>query len=80
MARSRPRWSVWRLRQVGSLLLEGGAALHRAAWDERLVDFVRLVYRASASLARLACRFSKVATSRPAILSSVTPNCWVLTC
>lgn len=29
-------------RQVGSLLLEGGAALHAAAWDERLVDFVRL--------------------------------------
>ncbi len=29
-------------RQVSSLLLEGGAALHRAAWDERLVDFVRL--------------------------------------
>jgi riboflavin biosynthesis pyrimidine reductase len=29
-------------RQVGSLLLEGGAALHRAAWDEQLVDFVRL--------------------------------------
>jgi len=30
------------LRQVGSLLLEGGAELHRAAWDEQLVDFVRL--------------------------------------
>jgi diaminohydroxyphosphoribosylaminopyrimidine deaminase/5-amino-6-(5-phosphoribosylamino)uracil reductase len=29
-------------RGVGSLLLEGGAQLHRAAWDERLVDFVRL--------------------------------------
>jgi diaminohydroxyphosphoribosylaminopyrimidine deaminase/5-amino-6-(5-phosphoribosylamino)uracil reductase len=29
-------------RQVGSLLLEGGAALHAAAWDEGLVDFVRL--------------------------------------
>src|SRR5207244_9600254 len=28
-------------RQVGSLLLEGGAAMHQAAWDERLVDFVR---------------------------------------
>ena len=25
-----------------SLLLEGGAALHAAAWDEGLVDFVRL--------------------------------------
>ena len=27
---------------IGSLLLEGGAAVHRAAWDEGLVDFVRL--------------------------------------
>src|SRR5262249_28706581 len=29
-------------RQIGSLLLEGGAALHTAAWAEGLVDFVRL--------------------------------------
>jgi diaminohydroxyphosphoribosylaminopyrimidine deaminase / 5-amino-6-(5-phosphoribosylamino)uracil reductase len=29
-------------RGVGSLLLEGGAALHAGAWDEGLVDFVRL--------------------------------------
>jgi diaminohydroxyphosphoribosylaminopyrimidine deaminase/5-amino-6-(5-phosphoribosylamino)uracil reductase len=29
-------------RGVASLLLEGGAALHAAAWDEGLVDFVRL--------------------------------------
>jgi diaminohydroxyphosphoribosylaminopyrimidine deaminase/5-amino-6-(5-phosphoribosylamino)uracil reductase len=29
-------------RHIGSLLLEGGAALHAAAWDEDLVDFVRL--------------------------------------
>jgi diaminohydroxyphosphoribosylaminopyrimidine deaminase/5-amino-6-(5-phosphoribosylamino)uracil reductase len=29
-------------RQVESLLLEGGAALHAAAWDENAVDFVRL--------------------------------------
>jgi diaminohydroxyphosphoribosylaminopyrimidine deaminase/5-amino-6-(5-phosphoribosylamino)uracil reductase len=29
-------------RQVGSLLLEGGAAIHAAAWDEGLVDYVRL--------------------------------------
>ena len=29
-------------RQVGSLLLEGGAALHASAWDEGLVDYVRL--------------------------------------
>jgi diaminohydroxyphosphoribosylaminopyrimidine deaminase/5-amino-6-(5-phosphoribosylamino)uracil reductase len=29
-------------RQIGSLLLEGGAALHAAAWDEHLVDYVRL--------------------------------------
>jgi len=29
-------------RHIGSLLLEGGAAMHRAAWDERLVDVVRL--------------------------------------
>jgi diaminohydroxyphosphoribosylaminopyrimidine deaminase / 5-amino-6-(5-phosphoribosylamino)uracil reductase len=27
---------------VGSVLLEGGAALHAAAWDEGVVDFVRL--------------------------------------
>jgi diaminohydroxyphosphoribosylaminopyrimidine deaminase / 5-amino-6-(5-phosphoribosylamino)uracil reductase len=29
-------------RRIGSLLLEGGAQLQQAAWDERLVDFVRL--------------------------------------
>ena len=29
-------------RQVGSLVLEGGAALHAAAWGEGLVDFVQL--------------------------------------
>ena len=29
-------------RQIGSLLLEGGAALYAAAWDERVVDYVRL--------------------------------------
>jgi diaminohydroxyphosphoribosylaminopyrimidine deaminase/5-amino-6-(5-phosphoribosylamino)uracil reductase len=28
--------------QIGSLLLEGGAAVHAAAWDEGLVDYVRL--------------------------------------
>jgi diaminohydroxyphosphoribosylaminopyrimidine deaminase/5-amino-6-(5-phosphoribosylamino)uracil reductase len=29
-------------RRVGSLLLEGGAAMHAAAWDADLVDYVRL--------------------------------------
>jgi len=29
-------------RSIESLLLEGGAALHAAAWDEGVVDFVRL--------------------------------------
>jgi diaminohydroxyphosphoribosylaminopyrimidine deaminase/5-amino-6-(5-phosphoribosylamino)uracil reductase len=29
-------------RQIESLLLEGGGAVHAAAWDERLVDYVRL--------------------------------------
>jgi diaminohydroxyphosphoribosylaminopyrimidine deaminase/5-amino-6-(5-phosphoribosylamino)uracil reductase len=29
-------------RDVGSLLLEGGAAIHQAAWDEGVADFVRL--------------------------------------
>jgi diaminohydroxyphosphoribosylaminopyrimidine deaminase/5-amino-6-(5-phosphoribosylamino)uracil reductase len=29
-------------RGIGSLLLEGGAAIHGAAWDEQVVDFVRL--------------------------------------
>jgi diaminohydroxyphosphoribosylaminopyrimidine deaminase/5-amino-6-(5-phosphoribosylamino)uracil reductase len=29
-------------RDIGSLLLEGGAALHAAAWDEGVVDYVRL--------------------------------------
>lgn len=29
-------------RGIGSLLLEGGAALHAAAWEEGLVDFMRL--------------------------------------
>lgn len=27
---------------IGSLLLEGGATLYRAAWEERLVDYIRL--------------------------------------
>jgi diaminohydroxyphosphoribosylaminopyrimidine deaminase/5-amino-6-(5-phosphoribosylamino)uracil reductase len=29
-------------RDIGSVLLEGGAAVHAAAWDEGLVDYVRL--------------------------------------
>ena len=29
-------------RDIGSLLLEGGAGVHGAAWDENLVDYVRL--------------------------------------
>jgi diaminohydroxyphosphoribosylaminopyrimidine deaminase / 5-amino-6-(5-phosphoribosylamino)uracil reductase len=29
-------------REIGSLLLEGGAAMHAAAWDERVIDFVRM--------------------------------------
>ena len=29
-------------RVIGSLLLEGGGSLHKAAWDEGLADFVRL--------------------------------------
>ena len=29
-------------RQICSLVLEGGAAMHAAAWDERVVDYVRL--------------------------------------
>ena len=29
-------------REIGSVLLEGGAGLHAAAWDEGLVDYVRL--------------------------------------
>lgn len=29
-------------REIGSVLLEGGAAVHAAAWDEGLVDYVRL--------------------------------------
>jgi diaminohydroxyphosphoribosylaminopyrimidine deaminase/5-amino-6-(5-phosphoribosylamino)uracil reductase len=29
-------------RQIGSLLLEGGAVLHASAWDADLVDYVRL--------------------------------------
>jgi diaminohydroxyphosphoribosylaminopyrimidine deaminase/5-amino-6-(5-phosphoribosylamino)uracil reductase len=29
-------------RHIGSLLLEGGAGVHGAAWDEGLVDYVRL--------------------------------------
>lgn len=38
----RPALAYLGERGVGSLLLEGGAALHCAAWDEDLVDFVRL--------------------------------------
>jgi diaminohydroxyphosphoribosylaminopyrimidine deaminase/5-amino-6-(5-phosphoribosylamino)uracil reductase len=29
-------------RRIGSLLLEGGAAVHQAAWDDDLVDLVRI--------------------------------------
>jgi diaminohydroxyphosphoribosylaminopyrimidine deaminase/5-amino-6-(5-phosphoribosylamino)uracil reductase len=29
-------------REIGSLLLEGGGGVHAAAWDEGLVDYVRL--------------------------------------
>jgi len=29
-------------REIGSLLLEGGSAIHQAAWDEGVADFVRL--------------------------------------
>jgi diaminohydroxyphosphoribosylaminopyrimidine deaminase/5-amino-6-(5-phosphoribosylamino)uracil reductase len=29
-------------KDVQSVLLEGGAALHQAAWEERLVDYVQL--------------------------------------
>jgi len=29
-------------RQIGSLVLEGGAELHRAAWTEGVADFVQL--------------------------------------
>jgi len=29
-------------RQIGSLLLEGGAAIHASAWDEHVADFIRL--------------------------------------
>jgi diaminohydroxyphosphoribosylaminopyrimidine deaminase/5-amino-6-(5-phosphoribosylamino)uracil reductase len=38
------RGAMWPLgaRQIGSLLLEGGAALQASAWRERLVDYVRL--------------------------------------
>src|SRR5262249_62027411 len=38
----RPALEQLAIRQVGLLLLEGGAEIHRAAWDEELVDFVRL--------------------------------------
>ncbi len=31
-------------RRIESLLLEGGAALHAAAWDEKLVDYVQLYF------------------------------------
>jgi len=29
-------------RQIGSLMLEGGAAIHQSAWNEGIVDFVQL--------------------------------------
>jgi diaminohydroxyphosphoribosylaminopyrimidine deaminase/5-amino-6-(5-phosphoribosylamino)uracil reductase len=34
--------SLLGMRGIASLLLEGGVAIHRAAWDEGVVDFVRL--------------------------------------
>ena len=40
--RSGRRWIGSARAAMGSLLLEGGAALHAGAWDEGLVDFVRL--------------------------------------
>jgi len=43
-------------RQVGSLLLEGGASIYRAAWDEGLVDYVTL-YMTPHVLGERAVRF-----------------------
>ena len=45
-------------REIGSLLLEGGAALHEAAWDEGLVDFVRLYVTPHVARAGRRRRFS----------------------
>src|SRR5262249_49897416 len=38
-------------RRIGSIVIEGGATIHAAAWDEGVVDFVRL-YVAPRSLGR----------------------------
>jgi len=43
-------------RDIVSLLLEGGAALHAAAWDEQVVDYVRL-YVAPRTLGAQGVRF-----------------------
>ena len=58
-----------RARQIGSLLLEGGAALHAAAWDEGVVDYVRL-YVTPHVLGPAACRFSTGGRFRPRRSSS----------
>jgi diaminohydroxyphosphoribosylaminopyrimidine deaminase/5-amino-6-(5-phosphoribosylamino)uracil reductase len=43
-------------RGISSLLLEGGATVHQAAWDEGVVDFVR-VYKTSHTLGPAGLRF-----------------------
>lgn len=43
-------------RRIGSLMLEGGAAVHRAAWDEGVADFVS-VYRTPHVLGANGVRF-----------------------
>ncbi len=43
-------------RRIGSLLLEGGAAVHRAAWDEGVADFVS-VYQTPHVLGARGVRF-----------------------
>ncbi len=40
--RIRDALDVLAARDIGSVLLEGGGAVHRAAWDEGVVDFVRV--------------------------------------
>ena len=48
---------------VQSLVLEGGAQVHKAAWDEGVVDYVQL-YVAPAWLGEGASRFSRTARFR----------------
>jgi diaminohydroxyphosphoribosylaminopyrimidine deaminase/5-amino-6-(5-phosphoribosylamino)uracil reductase len=54
-------------RQIESLMLEGGSAVHRAAWDEGVADFVS-IYQTPHVLGATGVRFLGGATFSPQAL------------